>query len=71
MHETLLSKEERLVADELENYFRVPADNRDLNYDKYFSEGKQTKHLEEYNSFNTHRLSENNLISLLASIGYK
>jgi len=71
MHETLLSKEERLVSDELENYFRVPADNRDLNYDKYFSEGKLTKDLEEYNSFNTHRLTEKNLIGLLASIGYK
>ena len=65
------SKEERLVAEELEHYFRVPADNRDLNYDKYFSEGKLTKNLEEYNSFNTHRLSEKDLISLLASIGYK
>jgi UDP-glucose 4-epimerase len=71
MHETLLSKEERLVAEELEHYFRVPADNRDLNYDKYFSEGKLTKNLEEYNSFNTHRLSEKDLVSLLASIGYK
>ena len=71
LHETLLSKEERLVSEELENYFRVPADNRDLNYNKYFFEGKESKNLEEYNSFNTHRLSEENLIKLLASIGYK
>ena len=71
MHETLLSKEERLVSEELENYFRVPADNRDLNYNKYFFEGKKSKNLEEYNSFNTHRLSESDLINLLASIGYK
>jgi UDP-glucose 4-epimerase len=71
IHETLLSREERLVAEELENYFRVPADNRDLNYDKYFFEGKQSKGLEEYNSYNTHRLSESKLIELLASIGYK
>jgi len=71
MHETLMSKEERLVSEELENYFRVPADNRDLNYNKYFFEGKESKNLEEYNSFNTHRLSEDNLINLLASIGYK
>jgi len=71
IHETLLSREERLVAEELENYFRVPADNRDLNYDKYFFEGKQSKDLEEYNSFNTRRLSEKELIGLLASIGYK
>ena len=71
MHETLLSKEERLVSEELENYFRVPADNRDLNYNKYFFEGKESKNLEEYNSFNTLRLSEGNLIKLLSSIGYK
>jgi len=71
MDETLLSKEERLVSEELENYFRVPADNRDLNYNKYFFEGKESKNLEEYNSFNTHRLSESDLINLLASIGYK
>ena len=71
MHETLLSKEERLVSEELENYFRVPADNRDLNYNKYFFEGKESKNVEEYNSYNTHRLSEENLIKLLASIGYK
>ena len=71
IHETLLSREEKLVAEELEYYFRVPSDNRDLNYNKYFFEGKQSKDLEEYNSFNTHRLSENKLIELLASIGYK
>ena len=71
IHETLLSREERLIAEELENYFRVPADNRDLNYDKYFFEGKQSKGLEEYNSYNTHRLTESKLIELLASIGYK
>ena len=71
MHETLLSKEERLVSEELENYFRVPADNRDLNYNKYFFEGKESKNLEEYNSYNTDRLSEDDLIKLLASIGYK
>ena len=71
IHETLLSREERLVAEELEHYFRVPSDNRDLNYNKYFFEGKQSKDLEEYNSFNTRKLSEEELIDLLASIGYK
>lgn len=71
IHETLLSREERLVAEELEHYFRVPADNRDLNYNKFFFEGKQSKDLEEYNSFNTRKLSEKELIDLLASIGYK
>jgi UDP-glucose 4-epimerase len=39
IHETLLSQEERIVAEDLGDYFRIPADNRDLNYDKYFSKG--------------------------------
>ena len=72
IHETLLSREERLVAEELEHYFRVPSDNRDLNYNKYFSEGQQNfNQIEEYNSFNTTRLNKEELINLLASIGYK
>ncbi|MBL29982.1 MAG: UDP-glucose 4-epimerase [Flavobacteriaceae bacterium] len=70
-HETLLSKEERLVSQDLGEYFRIPADNRDLNYDKYFSKGMKTNNYEEFNSFNTERLSNKKLISLLASIGYK
>ena len=72
VHETLLSKEEKMVAEELENYFRIPSDNRDLNYDKYFSEGKNVlNEINEYNSFNTKRLSKKELIKLLASIGFK
>ena len=43
MHETLLSVEERLVSEDLGEYYRVPADNRDLNYNKYFSEGIESK----------------------------
>ena len=72
VHETLLSKEERMVCEELRDYFRIPADNRDLNYNKYFSEGiNNLDKFEEYNSFNTRRLDEGELIKLLASIGYK
>ena len=72
MHETLLSVEERLVSEDLGEYYRVPADNRDLNYNKYFSEGigKEVP-LEEYNSFNTKRLSIGKLKDLLGTIGYK
>ena len=71
IHETLLSKEERLVATESENYFKIPSDNRDLNYSKYFSEGNEsTIKYEEYNSSNTSKLSEIQLIKLLNSIGY-
>ncbi len=72
VHETLLSREERMVCEELKDYFRIPADNRDLNYNKYFSEGQRNlSQIEEYNSFNTNRLSEAELINLLSSIGYK
>ena len=71
MHETLLSKEEFLIADDLGDYFRIEADNRDLNYNKYFEIGRDKKIDEEYNSFNTKRLSKKELIELLARIGYK
>ena len=71
MHETLLSKEERQVSQDLNNYFRIPADNRDLNYDKFFTKGMDSKPIEEFNSYNTERLTEQQLIDLLASIGYK
>ena len=71
MHETLLSKEERLISEDLNNYFRIPADNRDLNYEKYFEKGQKIDVFEEFNSFNTERLSNKLLANLLASIGYK
>jgi len=72
MHETLLSVEERMVSEDLGNYYKVSADNRDLNYNKYFSEGIDSKAvLEEYNSFNTNRLSIQELKDLLGTIGYK
>ena len=71
IHETLLSQEERIVSEDLGNYFRIPADNRDLNYDKYFSKGVKAPKSEEFNSFNTVRLEKQELINLLASIGYK
>ena len=72
MHETLLSVEERMVSEDLGDYYRVSADNRDLNYNKYFSEGIDSKlPLEEYNSFNTNRLSIKELKDLLGTVGYK
>ena len=71
MHETLLSREERLVAEDLGDYFRIPADNRDLNYNKYFDKGVISGSTQDFNSFNTERLSDKSLIYLLASIGYK
>ncbi len=71
LYETLLAKEEVQVAEDLGNYFRVAADNRDLNYNKYFTEGSGSiSEIDDYHSHNTKRLSESELISLLNSIGY-
>lgn len=54
LYETLLTKEEYIKAEEFEGYYRVPADNRDLNYGKYFEDGsKELTDQQEYNSHNT------------------
>ena len=71
VHETLLSKEERIISEDLGDYFRVPSDNRDLNYNKYFFEGNSlSSNLSEYNSSNTRQLEKIELKKLLAKIGY-
>jgi UDP-glucose 4-epimerase len=71
LYETLLGKEDFLGAEDMGRYYRVSADNRDLNYNKYFTEGVQvTSVIDEYNSHNTNRLNEEELIYLLKSIGY-
>ena len=58
MYETLLTKEECAKAEDMGNFYRVPADNRDLNYDKYFKEGDVKRAtIEEFNSDNTRRLN--------------
>ena len=63
MHETLMSKEERSLSLENKNYFIINPDNRDLNYDKYFSRGKITqKNIRDYTSEVTRQLSTRELI---------
>lgn len=58
LYETLLTKEEYMQSDDMENFFRVPADKRDLNYNKYFIDGdKKLSTEEEYNSHNTNILT--------------
>jgi len=70
-YETLLTKEEYLRAEDLGSYFRVPADKRDLNYDKYFVEGDQRLSCEEeYNSDNTKRLNIDQIKEKLLSVEY-
>ena len=71
MYETLLTKEECAKAVDLGNFYRVPADNRDLNYDKFFREGdKQRVTIEEFNSNNTRRLNLEETKEKIASLEY-
>ncbi|WP_210469971.1 polysaccharide biosynthesis protein [Sporosarcina sp. 6E9] len=71
LYETLLTKEESVVSEDLEGFYRVPADQRDLNYDKYFVDGNKGLTLvEEYNSHNTHRLSIEEIKQKLVELKY-
>ena len=57
LYETLVTREEMAKAIDMGNYYRIPCDTRDLNYDKYFTEGKGTlTTIEDYHSHNTMRL---------------
>lgn len=70
-YETLLSKEEMVKAEDMGKYFRVPADNRDLNYSKYFTEGNaEIQHLDEYNSDNTHQVTMEELKEMMLKLPY-
>lgn len=69
LYETLLSREEAAKAVDLGDYFRVPADTRDLNYGIYFEEGSERiTRAEEYNSHNTRRLDRDQLRELLLKL---
>lgn len=71
MYETLLTNEECANAIDMGNFFRVPADKRDLNYDKYFTEGMQEKNtLTEFNSNNTELLSVEQTKEKLLALQY-
>ena len=71
MYETLATKEEIVLAEDLKNYYRIPADNRDLNYNKFFIEGSQNNQSEEdYNSSNTNQLSVNQIKEKLLTLDY-
>jgi UDP-glucose 4-epimerase len=66
LFESLVSREEMVRAEDLGNYYRIPADSRDLNYDKYFVEGEQeVSRLEDYTSHNTNRLGIQQVKDLL------
>ncbi len=71
LYETLLTREEHMAAQDLGGLFRVPADKRDLNYDKYFVEGDQKlSSEEEYNSNNTERLNIEQIKEKLLALDY-
>lgn len=71
LYETLLTREEHVVAQDLGGFYRVPADKRDLNYDKYFIEGNQNLSYEdEYNSYNTERLNIEQIKDKLLMLNY-
>jgi UDP-N-acetylglucosamine 4,6-dehydratase/5-epimerase len=69
LYETLLTKEEMVKAIDMIDYYRIPADNRDLNYNKFFEEGEEIiTQAGEYHSHNTHRLDEDELTRLLLEL---
>lgn len=71
MYETLLTNEECAKAVDMGNFYRVPADNRGLNYDKYFKEGDEERNtLTEFNSNNTRRLNLEETKAKIASLSY-
>ena len=71
MFETLLTNEECINAVDMGDFFRVPADSRDLNYDKYVVEGNQNRNtLTEFNSSNTALLTVDQVVEKLLTLDY-
>ena len=69
LYETLVTREEMARAEDMGNYYRIPCDTRDLNYDKYFMEGQEkVSVIEDYHSHNTHRLNVEEMKSLLLQL---
>jgi len=71
LFEVLCSREEMFVAEDQGDYYRIPSDNRDLNYSKYFEEGEQDlSKVEDYNSHNTERLDVEGMKQLLRKLDF-
>ncbi len=69
LYETLVNREEMVKAEDLGDYFRIPADGRDLNYEKYFSKGEEDlSKVEDYHSHNTFRLDKEGTKELLLKL---
>ena len=71
MYETLLTREEYIHAEDMGQFFRVPADNRELNYEQYFEKGKvDVRELKEFNSSNTQILDRDQVKERLLELQY-
>jgi UDP-glucose 4-epimerase len=71
LYETLLTREEKVKAVDVGKYYMVPMDDRDLNYSKYFIEGKnEVASMEDYNSHNTERLDKDQTVDMLRNLNY-
>jgi UDP-N-acetylglucosamine 4,6-dehydratase len=71
LYESLISREEMAKAKDMGGYYRIPADNRDLNYAQYFSEGEESvSHMDDYTSHNTARLDVEQIKQLLLKLDY-
>lgn len=71
LYETLMTREERLNSEDMGNYFRISADKRDLNYDKYFVDGEvKTQSDEAYTSHNTNRLDVDGVVEKILGTDY-
>ena len=71
LYETLVTREEMLRAEDMGNYFRIPCDSRDLNYDKFFTEGDDAiSRTEDYHSHNTRRLDVAGMKELLLKLNF-
>lgn len=69
LYESLVSREEMARAEDLGGYYRIPADSRDLNYDKYFVEGETSiSQIDDYTSHNTHRLDVEGIKQVLLKL---
>jgi UDP-glucose 4-epimerase len=70
-HETLVNREEMARAQDLGGYYRIPAENKDLDYERYFTEGEpQITSATDYNSSNTRRLDTGELVELLLKLKF-
>jgi UDP-N-acetylglucosamine 4,6-dehydratase len=69
LYETLVTREEMAKAEEIDNYYRIPCDERDLNYNKYFIEGEENiSSFEDYHSHNTYQLNIDEMYDLLLKL---